>query len=131
MLPRDNVSNFLLAGNSFKQFFGQAFFQTTGANAGNGDRVIFNTFASCPLYDPAFVGHRNGYVAYNWMIGCTAGVENDHATDNTGGNIFDVQSGYVEWRDRWHHGWRVACRASIRTTAAISCDTTSFRDRTR
>jgi hypothetical protein len=89
VLTRDNVSNFLLAGNSFKQFFGQSFFQTTGANAGNGDRVIFNTFASCPLYGPAFVGHRNGYVAYNRMIGCTAGVENDHATDNTGGNIFE------------------------------------------
>jgi hypothetical protein len=89
VLTRDNVSNFLLAGNSFKQFFGQSFFQTTGSNAGNGDRVIFNTFTSCPLYGPAFVGHRNGYVAYNRMIGCTAGVENDHATDNTGGNVFE------------------------------------------
>ncbi|MFM0208842.1 hypothetical protein PQQ96_15665 [Paraburkholderia sediminicola] len=89
VLTRDNVSNFLLAGNTFKQFFGQSMFQTTAANAGSGDKVIFNTFMSCPLYGPAFVGHRNGYVAYNRVIGCTAGVENDDAGDNTGGNIFE------------------------------------------
>lgn len=89
VLTRDNVSNFLLAGNTFKQFFGQSQFQTTGVNAGSGDKIIFNAFSSCPLYGPAFVGHRNGYVAYNKLIGCTAGVENDDATDYTGGNIFE------------------------------------------
>jgi len=89
VLTRDNVSNFLLAGNTFRQFFGQAMFQTTGANGGSGDRVIFNTFRSCPLYGPAFVGHMHGYVAYNELVDCTAGVENDHPTDKTGGNIFE------------------------------------------
>jgi hypothetical protein len=85
----NNVSNFYLAGNTFRQFFGQSMFQTGGANGGNGDRVVFNTFENCPLYGPVFVGHRNGYVGYNKIIGCTAGVENDHATDNTGGNVFE------------------------------------------
>jgi hypothetical protein len=88
----DNVSNFLLAGNTFKQFFGQSMFQTTGANGGSGDRIIFNTFKSCPLYGPVFVGHLNGYVGYNKIIGCTAGVENDHAEDHTGGNIFECNT---------------------------------------
>ncbi len=41
------------------------------------------------LYGPAFVGHKNGYVAYNRLISCTTGVENDDATKNTGGNIFE------------------------------------------
>lgn len=84
-----DVSHFLLAGNTFSQFFGQSMFQTVGENGGTGDRIIFNTFRSCPLYGPALVGHRNGYVGYNRLIGCTAGVENDHAADNTGGNIFE------------------------------------------
>lgn len=89
VLTRDNVSNFLFAGNTVKQFYGQSFFQTTGSNGGSGDRIIFNTFKNCPLYGPAFVGHMNGYIGYNRLVGCTAGVENDHATDNTGGNILE------------------------------------------
>ncbi|VXA95431.1 conserved hypothetical protein [Burkholderia sp. 8Y] len=89
VLTRDNVSNFLLAGNTFRQFYGQAMFQTTGANGGSGDRIVFNTFKSCPFYGPVFVGHMHGYVAYNKLVDCTAGVENDHPTDNTGGNIFE------------------------------------------
>jgi len=89
VLTRDNVSNFLFAGNTIKQFFGQSFFQTTGDNGGSGDRVIFNTFMNCPLYGPAFVGHMNGYIGYNRVVGCMAGIENDHATDNTGGNILE------------------------------------------
>ncbi|MFM0053901.1 hypothetical protein [Caballeronia grimmiae] len=89
VLTRGNVSNFLLAGNTFRQFFGQSMFQTTGANGGSGDRVIFNKFKSCPLYGPAFVGHMHGYVAYNELVDCTAGVENDDPTDNTGGNILE------------------------------------------
>ncbi|WP_159463050.1 hypothetical protein [Caballeronia ptereochthonis] len=89
VLTRGNVSNFLFAGNTMKQFFGQSFFQTTGDNGGSGDRVIFNTFMNCPLYGPAFVGHMNGYIGYNRVMGCMAGIENDHATDNTGGNILE------------------------------------------
>ncbi|BAN26926.1 hypothetical protein [Caballeronia insecticola] len=85
----DNVSNFLLAGNTFRQFFGQSMFQTLGGNGGSGDRIVFNTFENCPLYGPVFVGHQNGYVGYNKAISCTVGVENDHDTDNTGGNVFE------------------------------------------
>jgi hypothetical protein len=40
----DRVNNFLLAGNTFNQFFGQSFFQTEGDDAGSGDVIIFNTF---------------------------------------------------------------------------------------
>ncbi|MDR5759816.1 hypothetical protein [Caballeronia sp. LZ035] len=85
----DNVSNFFLAGNTFRQFFGQSMFQTGGANGGSGDRVVFNTFDNCPLYGPVFVGHRNGYVGYNKAMSCTVGVENDDATQNSGGNVFE------------------------------------------
>ncbi|SAK80495.1 hypothetical protein AWB79_05197 [Caballeronia hypogeia] len=85
----DNVSNFYLAGNTFRRFFGQSMFQTGGSNGGSGDRIVFNTFENCPLYGPVFVGHQNGYVGYNKAISCTVGVENDYSTDNTGGNVFE------------------------------------------
>lgn len=86
----DNVSNFLLAGNTFSQFYGQSMFQTySEGNAGSGDEIVFNTFKSCAYYGPVFVGHTNGHVAYNQVIDCTAGVENDNGQEDTGGNIFE------------------------------------------
>lgn len=87
------VSSFLLAGNTFNQFFGQAMFQTYGStHGGSNDQIVFNTFKSCPLYGPAFVAHTNGYIGYNQVIGCTAGVENDNAQQDTGGNVLECNA---------------------------------------
>jgi hypothetical protein len=86
----DQVNDFLLAGNTFNQFYGQSMFQTyADVNAGSGSKIIFSTFKNCPLYGPVWVGHTNGYVAYNNLEGCTAGVENDDAGEDTGGNVFE------------------------------------------
>ncbi|SAL30834.1 hypothetical protein AWB66_01800 [Caballeronia telluris] len=89
----DRVSNFLLAGNTFKQFFGQTAFQTYGTvDGGSGDRVEYNTFQSCGYYGPAFVAHRNGYMGHNKLIDCAMGVENDNASQNTGGNVIEYNT---------------------------------------
>lgn len=85
------VNKFFLAGNTFSSFYGQSMFQTEpGPSAGSGDQIIFNTFKVCPLYGPVFVGATNGYIAYNTLTqDCTAGVENNTASDPTGGNILE------------------------------------------
>jgi hypothetical protein len=86
----DKVSSFFLAGNTFKQFFGQATFQTYGAtDGGSDDQIEYNTFQSCGYYGPVFVAHRNGYMGHNTIIDCAAGVENDNASQYTGGNIVE------------------------------------------
>lgn len=87
---QDFVSNFFLAGNTFKQFFGQSMFQTYGAvNGGSGDIIEFNTFQSCGYYGPVFDAHTNGYIGHNTIIDCAVGVENDNASQTTGGNVIE------------------------------------------
>jgi hypothetical protein len=86
----DRVSNFILEGNTFKQFFGQTTFQTYGrVDGGSGDIIQYNTFQSCGYYGAALVGHRNGYVGHNTLTDCALGVENDNASQYTGGNIIE------------------------------------------
>ncbi|CAN7453128.1 hypothetical protein LJR267_003075 [Paraburkholderia hospita] len=87
------VSNFFLAGNSFKQFFGQSMFQTYGApNGGSGDKIIYNTFASCGYYGPVFVAHTNGYIGHNTVTDCAVGIENDNTTQATGHNVIEYNT---------------------------------------
>jgi hypothetical protein len=87
------VSNFLLAGNSFKQFFGQSMFQTYGQpNGGSGDKIIYNTFASCGYYGPVFVAHTNGYIGHNTVTDCAVGIENDNTSQATGGNVIEYNT---------------------------------------
>jgi hypothetical protein len=87
------VDNFFLAGNTFDQFYGQSMFQTYAAvDGGHGDQIIYNTFKNCGYYGPVFDAHNNGYIAHNSMIDCAAGVENDNANQNTGGNIIEYNT---------------------------------------
>jgi len=90
---QDRVSNFMLAGNTFGQFFGQSAFQTYGAvDGGSGDVIEYNTFKSCGYYGPALVAHRNGYMGHNQLIDCAMGVENDDASQMSGGNILEYNT---------------------------------------
>jgi hypothetical protein len=90
---QDRVSNFMLAGNTFSQFFGQSTFQTYGAvDGGSGDVIEFNTFKSCGYYGPAFDAHTNGYMGHNTLIDCAMGVENDNASQHTGNNILEYNT---------------------------------------
>jgi hypothetical protein len=87
------VSNFFLAGNSFKQFFGQSMFQTYGStNGGSGDIIEYNTFASCGYYGPVFVAHTNGYIGHNTVTDCAVGIENDNTTQQTGNNVIEYNT---------------------------------------
>ncbi|WP_325324693.1 hypothetical protein [Trinickia sp.] len=87
------VNNFFLAGNSFKQFFGQSMFQTySPTNGGSGDYIAYNTFASCGYYGPVFDAHTNGYIGHNQLVDCAIGVENDNTTQATGGNIIEYNT---------------------------------------
>jgi hypothetical protein len=87
------VSNFFLAGNSFKQFFGQSMFQTySPTNGGSGDVIEYNTFASCGYYGPVFDAHTNGYIGHNQLVDCAIGVENDNTSQATGNNIIEYNT---------------------------------------
>jgi hypothetical protein len=86
------VDNFVLAGNSFRDFFGQSMFQTEGQGGGTGDVLVFNSFANCPLYGIALVGSINGHVAYNQADNCRLGVENNDAGQDTGGNVLECNA---------------------------------------
>ncbi|MFM0340714.1 pectate lyase family protein [Paraburkholderia fungorum] len=87
------VSNFFLAGNSFKQFFGQSSFQTYGStNGGSGDIIEYNTFASCGYYGPVFVAHTHGYIGHNTVTDCAVGIENDDTTQATGNNVIEYNT---------------------------------------
>ncbi|MFL9922550.1 hypothetical protein PQR75_46505 [Paraburkholderia fungorum] len=87
------VSKFFLAGNSFKQFFGQSMFQTYGAtNGGSGDIVEYNTFASCGYYGPVFDAHTNGYIGHNTVTDCAVGIENDNTGQVTGHNVIEYNT---------------------------------------
>jgi hypothetical protein len=91
----NKVDNLLIAGNTFEKFFGQAMFQTyapDAASAGSGQRIMYNTFKSCGYYGPVFAGTKNGYIGYNMMIDCSAGVENDNPSQATGGNIIEYNT---------------------------------------
>ncbi|BCQ27199.1 hypothetical protein NK8_53880 (plasmid) [Caballeronia sp. NK8] len=83
------VDNFVLAGNSFRDFFGQSMFQTEGQGGGTGAVLVFNSFANCPLYGIALVGSVNGRIAYNLADNCRMGPENNDATQDSGGNILE------------------------------------------
>ncbi|SAL06305.1 Pectate lyase superfamily protein [Caballeronia calidae] len=83
------VDDFVLAGNSFRDFFGQSMFQTEGQGGGTGDVLVFNSFANCPLYGIALVGSVNGRIAYNLADNCRMGPENNDATQDTGGNVLE------------------------------------------
>lgn len=87
------VSNFFLAGNTFERFWGQSMFQTYGAfDGGSGDQIIYNTFKSCGYYGPVFVAHKNGYMAHNTLVDCAMGVENDNATQYSGGIVIEYNT---------------------------------------
>jgi hypothetical protein len=87
------VNHFFLAGNSFKQFFGQSMFQTySPTNAGTGDYIAYNTFQSCGYYGPVFDAHTNGYIGHNTLVDCAMGVENDNPTQATGGHIIEYNT---------------------------------------
>jgi hypothetical protein len=87
------VSKFFLAGNSFKQFFGQSMFQTYGStDGGSGDIVEYNTFASCGYYGPVFVAHTHGYIGHNTVTDCAVGIENDDTTQTTGNNVIEYNT---------------------------------------
>jgi hypothetical protein len=89
----DKVSNFFLAGNTFKQFFGQSMFQTYGTvDGGSGDVIEYNTFASCGYYGPVFTAHKNGYIGHNTLTDCALGVENDNTTQIGGNNIIEYNT---------------------------------------
>lgn len=90
VITRDYVDDFFLAGNTFDRWLGQAAFQTMGnIDGGHGDQIIYNTFKSCGLYGAVFVAHQNGLMANNTLVDCAAGVENDNATQLSGGNVLD------------------------------------------
>ena len=87
------VSNFFLAGNSFRQFFGQSMFQTYGSpNGGSGDQIIYNTFSSCGYYGPVLVAHTNGYIGHNTVTDCAVGIENDNTSQATGHNVIEYNT---------------------------------------
>jgi hypothetical protein len=87
---RDRVSGFMLIGNTFSRFFGQAMFQTYGeVDGGSGDIIAHNRFESCGYYGAVFVAHRNGYIGHNVLIDCAVGVENDNPKQMSGGNIIE------------------------------------------
>jgi chitodextrinase len=87
------VDHFFLAGNTFDRFWGQAMFQTYGVvDGGTGDVVEYNSFKNCAGYGVALVAHTNGYIGHNTAVDCTMGVENDNATQNTGGNILEFNT---------------------------------------
>ncbi len=87
------VSNFFLAGNSFKQFFGQSMFQTyASTDGGSGDIIEYNTFASCGYYGPVFVAHTHGYIGHNTVTDCAVGIENDNTTQSTGNNVIEYNT---------------------------------------
>jgi hypothetical protein len=93
---RDRVDNFVLIGNTFDRFYGQAMFQTGwgGVDGGHGDYIAYNTFKNCGYYGPVFVAHTNGYMGHNTLTDCSMGVENDISTppQNSGGNIFEYNT---------------------------------------
>jgi hypothetical protein len=100
IMTRDRVNGMVIAGNSFTKFYGQSMIQTqSDSDGGVGDQIIFNTFTTCPLYGPVFVAHTNGYIAYNKVVGCVAGIENDNGVQNSGGNILECN--YVTSNDFW------------------------------
>lgn len=87
------VSKFFLAGNSFRQFFGQSMFQTYGTtNGGSGDIVQYNTFASCGYYGPVFDAHTDGYIGHNTLTDCAVGIENDNTGQATGHNVIEYNT---------------------------------------
>ena len=87
---RDRVSRFILIGNTFTRFFGQAMFQTYGdVDGGSGDIIAYNRFESCGYYGAVFVAHRNGYIGHNVSIDCALGVENDNPKQLSGGNLIE------------------------------------------
>jgi hypothetical protein len=89
----DRVNNFFLAGNTFKQFFGQSMFQTEGTiDGGSGSQIIYNTFKSCGYYGPVFVAHKNGVIGHNTLVDCAAGVENNTTANYTGGNVIEYNT---------------------------------------
>ncbi|MGF6769058.1 hypothetical protein P3T18_001528 [Paraburkholderia sp. GAS199] len=87
---QDRVSNFMLIGNTFSRFFGQAMFQTYGrVDGGSGDVIAYNRFESCGYYGAALVAHRNGYIGHNVLVDCALGVENDAPSQMSGGNVIE------------------------------------------
>ncbi|WP_125469692.1 hypothetical protein [Caballeronia telluris] len=90
---QDRVSKFMLIGNTFSRFFGQSMFQTYGrVDGGSGDVVAYNVFKSCGYYGPVFVAHTNGYIGHNILVDCALGVENDNATQLSGGNLIEYNT---------------------------------------
>jgi hypothetical protein len=93
ILTRDRVDNFILVGNTFDRFYGQAMFQTTGAvDGGHGDQISYNTFKNCGYYGVAFVAHTDGYIGHNTATDCAVGIENDNSSQLSGNNILEYNT---------------------------------------
>jgi len=89
----NTVNDIYIAGNTFERFFGQSMFQTYApVNGGTGARIEYNTFKSCGYYGPALVASVNGYIGHNTLVDCALGVENDNATQMSGGNIIEYNT---------------------------------------
>jgi len=89
----NTVNNFYVAGNTFERFFGQSMVQTYSPSfAGSNARIEYNTFKSCGYYGPVLVASTNSYIGHNTLVDCAAGVENDNATQATGGNIIEYNT---------------------------------------
>lgn len=89
------VNNLLIAGNTFDRFFGQSMFQTYAATAdqtGAGYEIVYNNFKSCGYYGPVFTGTAHGHMAYNTIVDCAAGIENDNSLQAAGYNIFEYNT---------------------------------------
>jgi hypothetical protein len=93
VLAQDRVDNFILVGNTFDRFYGQAMFQTAGfPDGGHGDKISYNTFKNCGYYGPVFAAHQNGYIGHNTAIDCAVGVENDNDTQLSGGIVIEYNT---------------------------------------
>lgn len=93
VMAQNTVDNLYIAGNTFERFFGQTMVQNYApVYSGSGARIEYNTFKSCGYYGAALVASVNGYIAHNTLIDCALGVENDNATQATGGNIIEYNT---------------------------------------
>lgn len=83
------VSGALIAGNTFNRWWGQAEVEFYGGGrcGGKGNVVEHNTFRNCGLYGPVIDASLDNTFAHNTLIDCSEGVENDTATQCSGGNV--------------------------------------------
>jgi hypothetical protein len=88
----NRVTNLLVAGNTFHNFYGDAVVQTfaaTPADTGSGYKIISNLFQSCGGNGALFNGTVSGYIGYNTAIDCNMGIASNNASQATGGNMIE------------------------------------------